>query len=413
MALAVPFRIITLLFLLTLVLVIPVLVGVYVYRDAKRRGMSAALWTLIAVVTPGLVGLIIYLIVRAGFSGCRCPGCKAPVQSSFNLCPHCGTPLKDRCARCGTPLEPDWMLCPTCGTTLDRPAPEVPEKKDRGIGWILAAVLIAPLCLLLFMAVLAFANYADADASHSITWGRNESAHFFMGSAEVAFWQLECDNQGEGVYALYTVNEDADTRLKTRYVVYVNDDTLWDLRCEVDEGGLFKEAEVKVQLQPLAEGEESTNLFYIATTYEEATELVVRDVNGQELPVQVQKASEPDALSLVNGSGWQNRLAVQVAEDVPEAYEVQVHFYAGALLLGSDGVINADGSPLCRAGDTYYFFAPPDATDYELVFRNETGQEIFRESKSLDAYGAWTIPLVLERAGKENPSLAYAELADE
>ena len=169
---------------------------------------------------------------------------------------------------------------------------------------------------------------------------------------------------------------------------------------------------MEVDLKSLTEGEESTNLFYVATSYEEPTELVLRDAQGQVMPVQVKRASSPDALTLVNGAYWQNRLTVQVADDVPEAYEVQVHFYAGALLLGSDGAINDDGSPLCRAGDAYYFFAPPDATDYEIIFLDETGGEILRKSRSLDDYGAWTIPLVLERAGQENPSLAYGERVD-
>ena len=38
-------------------LTIPVMIGVYVYRDAKRRGMNAMAWTLIAVVAPALIGL--------------------------------------------------------------------------------------------------------------------------------------------------------------------------------------------------------------------------------------------------------------------------------------------------------------------------------------------------------------------
>ena len=257
------------------------------------------------------------------------------------------------------------------------------------------------------MVVLAFANYASADAGHSITWGRNESPIYFMGSEEIALWMQECDNLGEGVYALYTADEQTQ---KTRYMIYVkDDDTLWDIECKFDEGGLFKDPTVEVELKPLAEGEESTNLFYVATTYEKAPELVIRDAGGQVVPVRPEWVSSTDALTLVNGAYWQNRLAVQVAEDVPEAYEVQVHFYAGALLLGSDGVINADGTPLHRGGDTYYFFAPIDATGFEIVFRDETGHAILRERLSLDDHGDWTIPLVLERDENGALVLPYAE----
>ena len=35
---------------LAVLIIVPILVGVYVFRDASRRGMNAALWTLIAVL---------------------------------------------------------------------------------------------------------------------------------------------------------------------------------------------------------------------------------------------------------------------------------------------------------------------------------------------------------------------------
>ncbi len=43
--------------------IVDILIAVWVYRDAKERGMEAALWLLIVLFT-GLIGLIIYLIVR-------------------------------------------------------------------------------------------------------------------------------------------------------------------------------------------------------------------------------------------------------------------------------------------------------------------------------------------------------------
>ena len=47
-------------FLLALMVALHIAIGVYVYRDAKSRSMSAGLWTLIAIFTPGFIGLIIY-----------------------------------------------------------------------------------------------------------------------------------------------------------------------------------------------------------------------------------------------------------------------------------------------------------------------------------------------------------------
>lgn len=43
--------------------IIAILVGIWVYKDAKKRDMNAAVWLLIVLLT-GCIGCIIYLIVR-------------------------------------------------------------------------------------------------------------------------------------------------------------------------------------------------------------------------------------------------------------------------------------------------------------------------------------------------------------
>lgn len=58
-------------FILAVVIGFPIMIGVYVYRDAERRRMNATLWTLVAVFTPGLTGFIIYLLVRGDYPGLR------------------------------------------------------------------------------------------------------------------------------------------------------------------------------------------------------------------------------------------------------------------------------------------------------------------------------------------------------
>nr|MDO8082972.1 PLDc N-terminal domain-containing protein [Candidatus Freyarchaeota archaeon] len=45
------------------VIAIWIVLAVWVYRDANERGMDAAIWLLIVILT-GIIGLIIYLIVR-------------------------------------------------------------------------------------------------------------------------------------------------------------------------------------------------------------------------------------------------------------------------------------------------------------------------------------------------------------
>ena len=56
------------LIVLSIGLIVPILIGVYVYRDANRRGMNAVMWTLIALIAPSLLGFIIYLLVRSSYS---------------------------------------------------------------------------------------------------------------------------------------------------------------------------------------------------------------------------------------------------------------------------------------------------------------------------------------------------------
>jgi len=49
--------------LIVVLIIIEIIIGVYVYRDATRRGMRATLWTVISVLSVP-VGLIIYIHVR-------------------------------------------------------------------------------------------------------------------------------------------------------------------------------------------------------------------------------------------------------------------------------------------------------------------------------------------------------------
>ena len=43
--------------------IIALLIAIWVYKDAKKRDMNAAVWLLIVLVT-GCIGCIIYLVVR-------------------------------------------------------------------------------------------------------------------------------------------------------------------------------------------------------------------------------------------------------------------------------------------------------------------------------------------------------------
>ncbi len=106
-------------------LIIWILVIVWVYRDAERRGMNGVLWALLVFI-GNLIGLLIYLIVRSDIlpapkqvlATVPCPKCEKSVASNFAFCPHCGAQIQTVCPECGKPIEKDWRACPHCGKKL-------------------------------------------------------------------------------------------------------------------------------------------------------------------------------------------------------------------------------------------------------------------------------------------------------
>ncbi len=48
---------------ISMFIILPIVMGIWVYKDSERRGMNSAVWLLIILVS-NLVGLIIYLYIR-------------------------------------------------------------------------------------------------------------------------------------------------------------------------------------------------------------------------------------------------------------------------------------------------------------------------------------------------------------
>jgi len=92
----------------------------YVYRDAKRRGMNAGLWTLLVLIlSPAyfLIGLIIYLLVREPLPY-NCPQCSTTVTARFNFCPNCKYNLHPACPQCQREVADTDKFCPSCAAEL-------------------------------------------------------------------------------------------------------------------------------------------------------------------------------------------------------------------------------------------------------------------------------------------------------
>jgi hypothetical protein len=103
----------------------------YVYCDAKRRGMSAALWTvLVLILSPAylLIGLIIYLLVREPLPY-TCPQCSATVSARFNFCPSCKYNLHPACPKCQHEVADTDKFCAYCGADV---VPAVPGENPAG-----------------------------------------------------------------------------------------------------------------------------------------------------------------------------------------------------------------------------------------------------------------------------------------
>ena len=136
---------------LVALLTVPVLIGVYVYRDSRRRGMNAALWTLIAVAAPALIGFIIYLLIRGSYPDLQCPQCAGSVTEQYTVCPHCGAKLRPACPNCAFPVETDWIVCPKCAAPLDgtdmHHTPPL-RQRDRSLSEILVAIIVVPVALI-------------------------------------------------------------------------------------------------------------------------------------------------------------------------------------------------------------------------------------------------------------------------
>jgi hypothetical protein len=92
----------------------------YVNRDAKRRGMNSALWTILVVVlSPGwlALGFFIYFLMREPLPY-NCPQCGATVGARFNYCPNCKCNLQPTCPQCKREVGETDKFCPYCACEL-------------------------------------------------------------------------------------------------------------------------------------------------------------------------------------------------------------------------------------------------------------------------------------------------------
>lgn len=98
----------------------------YINRDAKRRGMSPVLWTIVAVIIPNALGTVLYFVLRQPRQS-TCPQCASPLQPGFNFCPRCNHKLNPSCPQCQRVVGEDSVYCPYCGTSMRNSTPSTSD----------------------------------------------------------------------------------------------------------------------------------------------------------------------------------------------------------------------------------------------------------------------------------------------
>jgi ABC-type Fe3+ transport system permease subunit len=119
----------------SLTLAILIFLIAYVNRDAKRRGMNSALWTILVIILLpawGFIGFVIYLLMREPLPY-PCPECGTAVGARFNFCPNCKCNLHPSCPQCKHEVGELDKFCPNCGNDLKAAANSVEVSPQSSI----------------------------------------------------------------------------------------------------------------------------------------------------------------------------------------------------------------------------------------------------------------------------------------
>lgn len=198
---------------LCLLVALPATLGVYVYKDAKKRRMNAVLWALAAALIPVFIGFAIYLIVRKNEEDTEweCPVCKNAVSPAYAVCPSCGAKLRKICRECRKPVEEGWSVCPSCGAAISREEEEqvTPpvHRKDKALCSVLAAALAVPavflVLLVFFMLDFARPGTNFVSFSQSTSYTEEDMERYMEEQPQIRDWLLKCQEKSpDGVYVL-------------------------------------------------------------------------------------------------------------------------------------------------------------------------------------------------------------------
>jgi len=98
------------------IIIFQLVVGIWIYRDAEKRGMNGVLW-LIVIALLGIIGLIVYLVVRKNHHRSTSSAPPPPYYlpqphpqygTTLLPCPYCyamNPPASNYCSKCGARLR--------------------------------------------------------------------------------------------------------------------------------------------------------------------------------------------------------------------------------------------------------------------------------------------------------------------
>lgn len=297
---------------LTIIIGIPALIGVYVYRDAKRRNMNAPLWALIAILAPSLIGFLIYLFVRGNYDNLQCGSCGTVITKQYIACPSCGAKLKPVCANCSEPVELDWKVCPKCAQPLENVQDDVTApipKKDKTLQRILLVVVIVPIAIIILMLIAIMTLRVNVSTGGMSTMEATVESYLTdMEEPRIEQWIEECKDETEIAHVL-EYREEKEDEERVRYLIYIPN-SRWTYSAPED--GLFGMT-FKLKFESTDEEEQIVLLTY---TGNEKTKLKLY-FNDEKMDIEMTEIDYSPALSSEQGSEA-GKLEVYESEEVIE-----------------------------------------------------------------------------------------------
>ena len=404
-----------LLLIICLCLVIPVVMGIYVYRDAAGRGMNAALWTLVCLLAPGFIGLIIYLIVRSEHNDLRCSACSRPVKASFAVCPYCGASLKEHCPNCGFAIQPEWVNCPDCGEVIPmelRSDSGTEKKKDKGLKGLLLAVIIIPLtlCVLMFLAMCGLTAVRSYGSSSTIF---SSSLEDFSLPASVAdyysSWVNECDAAGPGVYMLRSeAGSEYSDEVYSAFLVYCNNG-MEVVDVNFDTGGWFTKSTATFLCEDASYDKPARFAFYEYTSNEPCEVKVM--LNGKKTEVEITEIDYDmfvglSSYCLIEYSDELPCVTVYVSENAADIYAVSCTFHNNDGTSDEEYAQRADEKPAC--GEQFEFAAQTNELSHATVTAYNADGTAVAQLALPDIYDCCSWSVIIECDTNGDYSISYA-----